>query len=366
MSKRASAPVVIVRLIGLIFASFIVVHILALFGIFLAMMYPVWWLLAPGTVPCLLCQTRKAGSYCPFCRAEVETRSLSSPRNFRSSLLNASLVLVISFLSMTMIYFESLLLKNMGYAFSHSTISFEIPPEGQYKINEIFTMPIEVMGVERPINAVQADFVFDPRQLELVEIDTSDSFATVFIQKTIDNQIGYGRLSGGLPNPGFFADRGTFAQAVFKARQAGLATVRFIPSSLVLENDGNGTNLLKDLAIANYLIVPEAISPDEQPTVQSSAPNVPADTSGQVAGAMIGSTQQLVLYDDQPQYDTVLGVTTASEAAALLNADTEEDYSCFSCAIFSALSTVDHYIISFWKNILEAVRYAVTLEWLRN
>lgn len=125
-------------------------------------------------------------------------------------------------------------------------------------------MTIEIVGIKTPINAVQTDLGFDPEKLEVVEISTEDSFANIFIQKEISNETGYARLTGGLPNPGFFADKGTFGTVFFKGKNPGVVKVEFLPSSMVLANDGRGTNVIKELASASYLILPEEVSEEER------------------------------------------------------------------------------------------------------
>ena len=243
-----------------------------------------------------------------------------------------------------------------GFNLTEKTITFVIPSEGQYAIGETFLMPIELVGIKKPINAIQSDFVFDPRSLELVDITTQDSFASIFIQKQIDNELGYGRISGGLPNPGFFAERGVFATAVFKAKQAGLTQVRFLPSSLVLENNGEGTNLLKDLTTASYLIVPESVVPinNEQQSQLIREENLIAidQESNQLK---FGSAKEIGLSEP-----VVLGVS--SDMATI---DQDNDASVFS-KLISIVVTIDRFIIDFWHKIIGIIIYFVTLRWLFN
>ena len=89
-----------------------------------------------------------------------------------------------------------------------------------------------------PINAIQADLGFNPEKVEVVDISTQNSFANIFIQKEINNETGYARLTGGLPNPGFFSDRGIFGTVFFRGKQPGVVKIDFLPSSMVLANDG--------------------------------------------------------------------------------------------------------------------------------
>lgn len=301
-----------------------------------------------------MCQTRKTGDICPFCRSYVSDEKVSAPKNFRSSILNAFLILLISMVSMGMVVLEGTILARSGFNLTEKTITFVIPSEGQYAIGETFLMPIELVGIKKPINAIQSDFVFDPRSLELVDIVTQDSFASIFIQKQIDNELGYGRISGGLPNPGFFAERGVFATAVFKAKQVGLTQVRFLPSSLVLENNGEGTNLLKDLTTASYLIVPESVVPqnNDQQSQLIKEENLIAieQASNQLK---FGSAKEIGLSEP-----VVLGVSTDLDTIE----DNKDD--SFAHKVVSTIVIIDRLIINFWQKIISWLIYVVTLRWL--
>lgn len=239
--------ILVLKIISFIIASWLLVHLLAVFGVFLAVSYSVWWFLLPRQIPCLWCRIKKSIE-CPFSHC----------------LLDAGVILVFSLISFGLVFAESKILFKLGFPPTPKTVSFVIPSKGQYRLEEIFPMKIEIAGVKTPINAVQADVSFDPQKLEVVEISTEDSFANIFIQKEFKNEVGYARLTGGLPNPGFFADHGFFGTIFFKGKVPGLTKVEFLPSSLVLANDGRGTNVIRQLASASYLILPEKISAEEK------------------------------------------------------------------------------------------------------
>ncbi len=124
-------------------------------------------------------------------------------------------------------------------------------------------MKLELENLKTAINTVQADIGFDPERVEVVAISTTDSFAKIFIQQEINNEGGWARLTGGLPNPGFFGERGTFGTIYFRAKSPGIVQLGFLQSSMVLANDGRGTNILKSLPSVSYLILPESISEQE-------------------------------------------------------------------------------------------------------
>jgi hypothetical protein len=143
-------------------------------------------------------------------------------------------------------------------------VTFVAPPKNQYRLGQMFTLEIDVKNVHSPINAVQADLAFDPQFLEVVLVQTHNSFASIFLQNEFNNQEGWVRLSGGVPNPGFTGSRGVFGTVYFKTKSPGVTEVKYLPSSLVLANDGQGSNILQTLPSTPYLILSEVISDQER------------------------------------------------------------------------------------------------------
>lgn len=244
--------------------SWLLIHLMALVGVFIAFGYPLWWLFAPGRTTCLLCRAQPNGTRCSFCRQQVDKNNGMSPKNFTSAVLNAILILLFSILSMGLVYGESQALMKLGFPPVQKTASFVIPAKEQHLIGEIFPMNIEVDNIKGSINAVQADIGFDPDKIEVVTVSTRDSFASIFIQKTIDNTGGYVRLTGGVPNPGWYGTHGLFGTVYFRAKNPGFITISYLPSSLVLSNDGKGTNILQSFPAISYLVLPDKISKSAQ------------------------------------------------------------------------------------------------------
>ena len=248
---------------GILIASWLMLHFLAIFGIFLALAYPAWWLFFPRHTPCILCHSLPSNTICPICRQKIN-KLHTHPHTFLAILKNSLLILLLSLISLALVILETKALYLFGFPPTPKTAAFTIPPKGQYRLGEIFPMRIEIIGITTPINAVQADISFDPHKLQLVEISTVDSFANIFIQKEINNERGYARLTGGLPNPGFFSDHGLFGTIYFRALEPGIVTIDYLDSSMALANDGRGTNILKDLGSISYFITPEKITEVEK------------------------------------------------------------------------------------------------------
>lgn len=262
--------------------SWIAVHLVALFGIFFIVAYPVWSFLV--------------------------SRSHTLPH--WKKVLSAELIIVaFTLTSLLMVYGEYRVISTFFPSVASQTATFDLPDETRHGIGELFPLPIVLADLPSPINLVQADFAFDSKYIELIDITTSPSFATVFIQKEISNESGYGRIVGGLPNPGYSGERGLFATAYFKAKEAGTATVRFLPTSRALANDGFGTDVLKELASAVYIIQNESVIPD------SIVPSVPPQSnSGLIIGgssegldSTTSSSGPLTFYDTSEDGVRVLG-----------------------------------------------------------
>lgn len=339
MSKKL--PILsLILIIPLIITSWFLVHLLAVFGIFLAIAYPMWWLLAPKQTVCLLCRADRNGGKCPFCRKQINKSEGVSPANLSSATFNGILILVFSIVSIGVVFGESQLLFKLGFPPTSKTASFIIPPKGQYRLGEIFPMKLEINNIKNSINAVQADVGFEPQKLKVVEISTKDSFANIFVQKEINNEGGWARLTGGVPNPGFPGNSGNFGTIFFEGKSPGIVRIAFLPSSMVLANDGRGTNILKDLPSVSYLILPDRISKEEE-NMQSKLL-----LEANVLGASTDNTQnaqtQMKFYDE----GSVLGASVGQDIQK------KEQFS-LPKALLGVLEKVDRFILEQYTKMLD-------------
>jgi hypothetical protein len=243
--------------------SFILFHLFSVLGIFIAAAYPIWWLLFPQKAICISCRTHQVGEKCEWCGTIVKKDALY-PKSIRSVFFNIGLLLSITLLSLGLLLAENRVITASGLIGPQKTAEFTLPTQRQYKTLEIFPLKIEVTGLKTPINAVQVDLGFDPTRLQVIKIDVDESFANIFIDRQMNNEKGRVRLTGGLPNPGFSGDNGTFATVYFQAQTPGPAQIAFLPSSLVMANDGKGTNILNDFQTINYLILSDSATQEEQ------------------------------------------------------------------------------------------------------
>lgn len=273
------------------------------------------------------------------------------PKSSRSVALNSVNVLLVTIISLSLVYLEHTLLDRLGFFVveTDKTVSFVIPSKGQYRLGEIFPLKIEISGVKVPVNVVQADLGFDFEKLEVVEVSIQESFAKVFLQKEINNDIGYVRLTGGLPNPGLTQNRGILGTVYFKTRVAGLAQVKFLPTSLVLANDGRGTNVIKEFPEISYLVLPERISVEEEKLQE-----------GLIKKDVLGATEEddkLVFFDNS---SSVLGAKDETVTSERTLQEHFKDHGVFG-VIFYYLERLDHLVLKIYVDVLEKLKINIPL-----
>jgi len=345
----------VVSLLIIAIASWLLLHLYALLGLFIALAYPFWWFFLQKQTVCFYCATHEEGQHCPLCKRTINKSTGVFPETFTSAFFNSSLLLVLFLFAFGLVYFEGNLLTYAGFRlYTPRTVSFSIPEKNQFSIDEIFPLYIELRNIEVPVNTVRTDLRFDPKMLEVTEISTKESFANIFVQKEFDNEAGYVRLAGGLPNPGFDGEGGLFGTVYFKALKTGVVKVEYLPTSMVLANDGKGTNVLKDLGSTSYIIVNEPIM-DEKSYSKMDLTLGP-DVLGEKR------TVQMEFYEDK---SSVLGATAkdaGTNGADALNDETiYEDVSevsesvsqkkALGDVVFSVLEWFDKVVIGFWSDV---------------
>lgn len=109
-----------------------------------------------------------------------------------------------------------------------------------------FPVELRVRTGEMPINAMGFTMKFDPNRIEVQRMTTDKSFCTLFTDNIFDNQRGTVTVSCGRPTPGFTGDS-IATRVTFRAKVPGIATISIDESSsLLLANDGKGSNISKE------------------------------------------------------------------------------------------------------------------------
>ena len=333
-------PSLLRSITGFIFfgiTSWLMIHILAILGFFLAIAYPIWWFFFPKSTVCLLCRVSGDEKACSLCKKAQNTTQGSYPKTLTSTIVNSVIIFLLFSLSLGVIFIESRIIARLDLSHAQKTVSFNIPSSGQYRIGEIFPLKVDINGVKTPINTVQMDIGFDPKKIEIVDISTKESFASIFVQKEISNSLGFARISGGLPNPGCTKEAGTFATVYFRAREPGVLKVDFLPSSMVLANDSEGTNVLKDFSSVSYLILPESLSKEEQLSQDK------IFNKANVLGESIDNTK-MVFYDSGSVFTTPIAQKLVQNKGAI---------SSPQLSLIGLLHAGDNFILNFWSKLFE-------------
>lgn len=307
-------------LLAFLILSWILVHFLALFGFFLALAIPLLHLsFAPQHILCFWC------------------RLTHTPHRFRHSLLDSLLALVLTLISLTLVYGEYRLITHYLRPATPKIASFTLPTKNQYLVGEIFTFPLSLERIPAPINIFQADLSYDPNLLEVVDLTTDQSFASFFVQKEYDNTLGYLRLAGGVPNPGYSEASGLLGTVYFRPKQPGATELLYLDTSLVLANDGAGTNLLSDFPKIPLILLPNSNPPTPPPSDLTVSTQVQGDTDKTVL-SFTEYAEKL-----PAPHPNVYGVATSAATPASLPSATN-----FTDLLFK----LDHSIFAFWRGFL--------------
>ena len=147
------------------------------------------------------------------------------------------------------------------------------PSSGTYTTGNAFLIEIKVNSGGMPINAADGTLIFNPNNLEVINVSKISSIFSLWVQEpAFSNSLGTINFAGGKPSPGFIGAAGTIANITFRAKTAGTANVTFASGS-VLADDGRGTNILTNMGAGNYIISGRTITPI--PLDEPSVPGVP-------------------------------------------------------------------------------------------
>jgi hypothetical protein len=286
----------IIRVFIFAISSWILVHVFAVFGLFIAIAYPLFWWGTPNkTFPVL----------------NKITKKIESP--IKQLVVSEVLILAITALSILVVYAETVFLSNTFLNQTPKTARIISDSKGSYAVGKVFPMKVNISGMEVPVNAVKTDLSYDPTIAEVVSISTEGSFATIFVEQIIENDVGFARLSGGLPNPGYSGPEHLFATFYLKGISPGVFKVEFLQSSMVLANDGKGTNILQNTTPASFLIT----TPTGDEQIDDQLPTEKIPTSIEILGAETDS-EEVVNALTIPQQDENIGVEIVEQPASTI------------------------------------------------
>lgn len=125
-----------------------------------------------------------------------------------------------------------------------SSLTLDAPAEVD-GVGKKFTLSVIVDSQGNFINAVQSYLTFDPKVLEITSAKTEQSFCKFYPENNYSNEKGTVRLACGAPYPGFKGTN-TVQSIEFLTKAIKTTDIKSTPDSMVLANDGKGTNLLKE------------------------------------------------------------------------------------------------------------------------
>lgn len=136
------------------------------------------------------------------------------------------------------------------------------PSGGTFTVGSTFSVSLFLNTENESVNTIGASLSFPPDRLQLVSPSTGSSIISLWTTlPNVDNQIGKITLQGGIPG-GVKVSNGLIITLTFRVKSVGPAILRFADSSLVLLNDGHGTNVLKQTSNGVYnLVLPPPAGP---------------------------------------------------------------------------------------------------------
>lgn len=135
---------------------------------------------------------------------------------------------------------------------SESALSIEAPGEVD-GVGQKFKVTIKLDTMGNSVNAAQSYLQFDPKVLEIVSSNTEKSFCKFYPENNYSNDKGLVKLSCGSPYPGF-RGKNILQELEFTAKAIQSTSLKITDNSMILANDGKGTNLIKEYPVANIKI----------------------------------------------------------------------------------------------------------------
>lgn len=134
------------------------------------------------------------------------------------------------------------------------TVSLFIQSDQRYSLTEKEVKLNIVLDSEKGfINATSVIISYPKDILNLVAIDTTESDFSIFLEKEIDQKHGTAIITCLQPFPGIIG-KANIVNLVFQPLKKGDAWVKISEDSMVLANDGYGTDVLNEVSGTQFLI----------------------------------------------------------------------------------------------------------------
>ena len=132
------------------------------------------------------------------------------------------------------------------------------PSSGNYYKGENFEVRI-LVNSDVAINAVSGVLTFPTKNLGVIEVNKKNSLINLWIREpSFSNagEFGNVRFEGVILNPGFIGSDGRVLNILFRVKDKGVANVEFV-QSMILANDGQGTNVIAPSGAAGFILLPQ-------------------------------------------------------------------------------------------------------------
>ncbi len=140
---------------------------------------------------------------------------------------------------------------------------------------QTISVSVILSSADQASNAVSGTISFPTNKFQVVSASKAGSVLSLWVEEpTYSNSAGTINFQGIVPNPGYQGSRGNVLTIVFRATNAGPASISFDQAS-VLANDGSGTDILSDKQGANFTISGATPTEDTKPVVTPKSTGVP-------------------------------------------------------------------------------------------
>lgn len=214
-------------------------HLLAVFGIILAILLPFLWLISPKKFLALY------NKFYKFINLKNSIELNVLPKLTRVLLISL-IILLLSNISILLVYFEGKYIFNFDllelssrFTSSKTELSIEKRPTNTKDNTEIYDI---FVSSDKAVNLIQADIRFSTDAVIIVDIELEKSFVNIVLKKEFSVDNGNVNIIVGIPNPGFIG-KGLLAQIKVINSGSQKSHIDFLSSSKILANDGDGTLL---------------------------------------------------------------------------------------------------------------------------
>ncbi len=132
--------------------------------------------------------------------------------------------------------------------------AYQIEAKEQVSVYSRYKVKFIANTEKQPVNAVSLYVTFDPKKLKILNLNTTQSFCQFYPENKFDNNKGKISIACGSPNPGF-TGKNTIAEVEFFTKNIGKSSIKILPKSQILLNDGKGTNIYRDPIEHEFIIL---------------------------------------------------------------------------------------------------------------